>query len=61
MCPNIDGDPHERTPLRAQVYGKEAPSVTIDTKEFLPAAPKGSGDEEAMGRRAALFPPSNNT
>ena len=40
---------------RAQVYGKEAPSVTIDTKEFLPAAPKGSGDEEAMGRCAAFL------
>jgi len=34
------------------VFGKEAPTVTVDTKEFLPPAPKGSGDEEAMGRRA---------
>ena len=29
--------------------------MTIDTKEFLPAAPKGSGNEEAMGRCAAIF------
>ena len=29
--------------------------MTIDTKEFLPAAPKGSGDEEAMGRCAAFL------
>jgi hypothetical protein len=42
---------------RAQVFGKEAPSVTVDTKEFLPPAPKGSGDEEAMGRRARPPPP----
>ncbi|KAK9845474.1 hypothetical protein WJX81_007411 [Elliptochloris bilobata] len=32
-----------------QVFGKEAPSVAVDTKEFLPPAPKGSGDEEMMG------------
>ena len=37
--------------LRAQVFGKEAPSVTVDSKDFLPPAPKGSGDEEHMGRR----------
>jgi len=39
------------------VFGKEAPSVTVDTKEFLPPAPKGSGDEEAMGRCARARAP----
>ena len=26
--------------------------MTVDSKDFLPPAPKGSGDEELMGRHA---------
>ena len=36
------------------MFGKEAPSVTVDSKDFLPPAPKGSGHEELMGRRVLL-------
>lgn len=41
-----------------QVFGKEAPSVTVDSKDFLPPAPKGSGDEELMGRCVVAEHPS---